>query len=80
MELKVILPICMCVWLIIGCGHAFIAGAYHELSQKPVKNIAWVEAKERLDKWDAIYAAISRSALSISIGFLIGTIFITFTK
>lgn len=70
----------MCVWLIIGCGHAFIAGAYHELSQKPVKNIAWVEAKERLDKWDAIYAAISRSALSISIGFLIGTIFITFTK
>lgn len=70
----------MCVWLVIGCGHAFIAGAYHELSQKPVKNIAWVEAKERLDKWSAIYTAISRSILSISIGFLIGTIFITFTK
>ena len=70
----------MCVWFVIGCGHAFIAGAYHELSKKPVKNIAWVEAKERLNKRDAIYTAISRSILSISIGFLIGTIFVTFTK
>ena len=80
MELKDVLPICMCLWLVIGCGHAFIAGAYHELSQKPVKDLNWVEAKGRLDKWNAIYTAISRSMLSISIGFLIGTIFITFTK
>ena len=80
MELKVVLPICICVWFVIGCGHAFIAGAYHELAQKPVKDIAWVEAKGRLDKWAAIYTAISRSILPTSIGFLIGAIFITFTK
>ena len=80
MELKVVLPICMCVWFVIGCGHAFIAGAYHELSQKPVKDIAWVEAKERLDKWDAIYTAISRSIICFSIGFLIGSIIFTLEK
>jgi hypothetical protein len=80
MELKVVLPICMCVWFVVGGGHAFIAGAYHELSQKPIKDQNWVEAKERLDKWSAIYTAISRSILPISIGFLIGTIFVTFTK
>lgn len=67
----------MCVWLVIGCGHAFIAGAYHELSQKPIKDPNWVEAKGRLDKWNAIYTAISRSILSVSIGFLIGTILIS---
>lgn len=61
MELKVVLPICMCVWLVIGCGHAFIAGAYHELSQKPVKDIAWVEAKEGLDNGTDYTRRLQRS-------------------
>ena len=70
----------MCVWLVIGGGHAFIAGAYHELSQKPIKDLNWAEAKERLDKWSAIYTAISRSIMCFSIGFLIGSIIFTLKK
>lgn len=74
MKIEVVLPICMCVWLVIGCGHAFIAGAYHSLANHPIKNLDWIETKKRLDKIDAIYTAISRIVLPLSIGFLIGTV------
>jgi predicted DNA repair protein MutK len=80
MELKVVLPICMCVWFVVGGGHAFIAGAYHELSQKTIKDQNWVEAKKRLDKWSAIHSAISRPIMCFSIGLLIGSIINTLIK
>ena len=70
----------MCVWLVVGGGHAFIAGSYHELAQKTIKDQNWVEAKKRLDKWSAIYSAISRSTMCFSIGLLIGSIINTLIK
>jgi hypothetical protein len=80
MELKVALLICLCVWLVVGGGHAFIAGAYREFSKKPIKDQNWVEAKKRLDKWSAIYSAISRPIMCFSIGLLIGSIIFTLEK